>query len=100
MHTVYKTHPFSAVALFFLWNLTLAMLSSVTVVYLAPGATGSGIPEVKAYLNGVNIPQFMRLSTLAVMVQSTITGVASGLAIGPEGHSGLAESILCVESLI
>ena len=62
------------------------MLSSVTVVYLAPGATGSGIPEVKAYLNGVNIPQFMRLSTLAVMVQSTITGVASGLAIGPEGH--------------
>lgn len=97
---MYKTNPYAAIALFFLWNLTLAVLSSVTVVYLAPGAKGSGIPEVKAYLNGVNIPQFMRLSTFAVMVQSTITGVASGLAIGPEGHSGLAESILCVESLI
>jgi len=87
VHEVYQDNPAAALALFFFWNLALAVFSSVPVVYLAPGAKGSGIPEVKAYLNGVNIPQFMRLSTFVVMIQSTITGVASGLAIGPEGHT-------------
>jgi len=33
---------------FVLWNLALAGVSSLAVVYYAPGAKGSGIPEVEA----------------------------------------------------
>ena len=28
---------------------------------VGPQAAGSGIPEVKAYLNGVDVPKFMQL---------------------------------------
>lgn len=75
----------AAVVSFVGWNLTLAIASSLMVVYYAPGAKGSGIPEIKAYLNGINVPHFLRLRTFFVTVASTIGAVSSGLAIGPEG---------------
>ena len=52
---VYNESPAAGVALFIVWNLSLALVASLLVVYVAPGARGSGIPEVKAYLNGVNV---------------------------------------------
>jgi len=42
----------------FLWtNLILALASSMLCVYWMPSAAGSGIPEVKVYLNGVRSMQ-------------------------------------------
>lgn len=38
-----------------------------------------------AYLNGNHIPNLLRLKTLAVKIIGATAGVASGLAIGPEG---------------
>lgn len=44
------------------------MFAAVLTVYVAPAAAGSGIPEVKAYLNGVDAPNIFSLKTLVVKV--------------------------------
>lgn len=44
------------------------MLAAVLTVFVAPAAAGSGIPEVKAYLNGVDAPNIFSLKTLMVKV--------------------------------
>jgi chloride channel 7 len=68
-----------------LFNMFLALIAGLAVTYVAPRAAGSGIPEVKAYLNGVHIPQHLSMRTLIVKIVGTILGVASGLAMGQEG---------------
>lgn len=49
-------------------NLVLAAFAATICAYIAPAAAGSGIPEVKAYLNGVDAPSILAPSTLFVKV--------------------------------
>ena len=49
-------------------NFALTMLAAVLTVFVAPAAAGSGIPEVKAYFNGVDAPNIFSLKTLIVKV--------------------------------
>lgn len=49
-------------------NLALLLFASSITAFIAPAAGGSGIPEVKAYLNGVDAPNIFSLRTLAVKV--------------------------------
>ena len=56
-----------------------------------PVARGSGIPEVKCYLNGVSVPRVVRFKTLACKAIGVLFSVAGGLPVGKEGpmiHSG------------
>lgn len=50
-------------------NVILVMLAALLCVYIGPSAAGSGIPEVKAYLNGVDTPNIFSLKTLIVKVR-------------------------------
>ena len=45
-------------------------------------AAGSGIPEIKCYLNGVKVPRVVRIKTLLCKVSSIIAAVSGGLACG------------------
>ncbi|THG04512.1 hypothetical protein TEA_010703 [Camellia sinensis var. sinensis] len=47
-------------------NLVLAIVAAALCAYIAPAAAGSGIPEVKAYLNGVDAHSILAPSTLFV----------------------------------
>ena len=47
-----------------------------------PAATGSGIPMVKCYLNGVKIPEVIRFKTLISKVLGVVFSVCGGLAVG------------------
>lgn len=67
------------------FNLLLALASSVMCLVWAPLAIGSGIPEVKAYLNGVCVPSFADLHVFAAKIVATVLAVSSGLIVGPEG---------------
>lgn len=49
-------------------NLSLTLFASLITASVAPEAAGSGIPEVKAYLNGVDAPAIFSLRTLIVKV--------------------------------
>ena len=50
-----------------------------------PGATGSGIPEVKSYLNGVNLNKIVRVRILPFKLIGMCFSCASGLPLGKEG---------------
>lgn len=47
----------------------LAIAAAALCAYIAPAAAGSGIPEVKAYLNGVDAHSILAPSTLFVKVR-------------------------------
>jgi chloride channel 7 len=72
-------------------NVILVSVASALVVWIEPLAGGSGIPEIKCYLNGIKIPHVIRFKTLACKVVGTLCSVSSGLTVGQEGpmiHTG------------
>lgn len=74
-----------------LTNIGPVALGAALVTYVEPIAAGSGIPQVKCYLNGVKVPRIVRIKTLFVKAIGVITSVLGGLAGGKEGpmiHSG------------
>uniref|UniRef100_A0A4W5K6G6 Uncharacterized protein n=1 Tax=Hucho hucho TaxID=62062 RepID=A0A4W5K6G6_9TELE len=72
------------------------MVGAVIVAFFEPGAAGSGIPQIKCYLNGVKIPRVVRLKTLVVKVCGVICSVAGGLAVGKVNTGGCACTYECV----
>ncbi|CAD1478227.1 unnamed protein product, partial [Heterotrigona itama] len=79
---------------YLLWlalNFAPVLIGAILVTYVEPVAAGSGIPQVKCYLNGVKVPRVVRIKTLAVKTIGVICTVVGGLAGGKEGpmiHSG------------
>lgn len=74
-----------------LTNIVPVIIGATLVAYIEPVAAGSGIPQVKCYLNGVKIPRIVRIKTLTVKAVGVVTSVIGGLAGGKEGpmiHSG------------
>ena len=77
------------------WGLSIAFafLSATVVTYIEPLAGGSGLPELKSFLNGVNMPRLMRAKTLLAKLVALPLAIASGLPVGYEGpmvHIGAA----------
>ncbi|XP_012640786.1 H(+)/Cl(-) exchange transporter 6 isoform X2 [Microcebus murinus] len=72
------------------FNLTFVFLASLLVL-IEPVSAGSGIPEIKCYLNGVKVPGIVRFRTLVCKALGVLFSVAGGLFVGKEGpmiHSG------------
>ncbi|XP_036135165.1 H(+)/Cl(-) exchange transporter 7 isoform X3 [Molossus molossus] len=72
-------------------NSAFVLVGSMIVAFIEPVAAGSGIPQIKCFLNGVKIPHVVRLKTLVIKVSGVILSVVGGLAVGKEGpmiHSG------------
>ncbi|KAH0987840.1 hypothetical protein GBA52_015017 [Prunus armeniaca] len=72
-------------------NVGLAAVAAALCAFIAPAAAGSGIPEVKAYLNGVDAHSILAPSTLFVKIFGSILGVSAGFVVGKEGpmvHTG------------
>lgn len=60
---------YQAFATFAGCNMVLAAAAAALCAYIAPAAAGSGIPEVKAYLNGIDAHSILAPSTLFVKVR-------------------------------
>lgn len=67
------------------FNLVLVGVASFLIVFVEPAAGGSGIPEIKSYLNGIKVPHVIRFKTLLCKVLGTLLTVASGIPAGQEG---------------
>lgn len=81
------------------FNLLLAFSASLSLFMISPAASGSGIPDVKAYLNGVESPAFRSFFTVKTFVAKVIgsaLAVGSSLVMGKEGPMLHAGSILAV----
>ncbi|KAL1534940.1 chloride channel protein CLC-c-like [Salvia divinorum] len=79
-------------------NVVLAISAGALCAYVAPAAAGSGIPEVKAYLNGIDAHSILAPSTLFVKIFGSILAVSAGLVVGKEGpmvHTGA-----CIANLL
>ncbi|KAK0079461.1 hypothetical protein PV325_001249 [Microctonus aethiopoides] len=74
-----------------IFNIGPVLIGAILVAYIEPVAAGSGIPQVKCYLNGIKVPRVVRIKTLAVKTLGVISTVVGGLAGGKEGpmiHAG------------
>ncbi|XP_059656205.1 chloride channel protein CLC-c-like isoform X1 [Cornus florida] len=93
-----KQKYFKAFATFAGCNIGLAAAAAALCAFIAPAAAGSGIPEVKAYLNGIDAYSILAPSTLLVKIFGSILGVSAGFVVGKEGpmvHTGA-----CIASLL
>ncbi|GJV30661.1 chloride channel protein CLC-b-like protein [Tanacetum coccineum] len=79
-------------------NFVLTLVATLLVVFLAPTAAGPGIPEIKAYLNGVDTPNMYGAMTMFVKIIGSIGAVAAGLDLGKEGP--LVHIGACIASLL
>lgn len=70
---------------YFIWvvlNSVPILIGAILVSYVEPVAAGSGIPQVKCYLNGIKVPRVVRIKTLVVKTIGVICTVVGGLAGG------------------
>lgn len=68
----------------FLCNLFFGFIAWY-MVYLEPMAAGSGIPEVKCYLNGLHVPRLLEMRTLLCKAAGIVFACSAGLPLGKEG---------------
>lgn len=64
---------------------TTACFLSSLCCYFMPTASGSGVPDVMAYLNGVMLPKVFNVKNLLFKTVSCILAVSGGLFGGVEG---------------
>ncbi|CAJ1925424.1 unnamed protein product [Sphenostylis stenocarpa] len=91
----------SYIAGFFVYvliNLALVYSSVYIITQFAPAAAGSGIPEIKGYLNGVDTHGILLFRTLIGKIFGSIGSVGGGLALGKEGP--LVHTGACIASLL
>ncbi|KAL1212721.1 Chloride channel protein CLC-d [Cardamine amara subsp. amara] len=89
---------FAGFIVYLLINLVLVFSSAYIITHFAPAAAGSGIPEIKGYLNGVDIPGTLLFRTLIGKIFGSIGSVGGGLALGKEGP--LVHTGACIASLL
>lgn len=87
LHTFYHLLEHSAVGGYgMLLGTNFALILFATALAaIEPRVQGSGIPEVKTLLNGLNLKGVTRLKTLFFKVLALICTVSSGLPLGKEG---------------
>ena len=84
---------------YLLWvtlNVVPTVIGSFLIAYIEPVAGGSGIPQIKCYLNGVKVPNVVRIKTLLCKAVGVVCSVLGGLAVGKEGpmiHSGAVVAV-------
>ena len=73
--------------------LMFSFVSGILIVFIAPSARGSGIPEVKTYLNGTHINHLFSFMTLICKLVGVSFAVGGNFVVGKEGpmvHAGSA----------
>ncbi|XP_049374333.1 LOW QUALITY PROTEIN: chloride channel protein CLC-d [Solanum verrucosum] len=89
---------FAGFLVYILINLVLVLSSVYIITCFAPAASGSGIPEIKGYLNGIDTHGILLFRTLIGKIFGSIGSVGGGLALGKEGP--LVHIGACIASLL
>jgi H+/Cl- antiporter ClcA len=81
------------------WCIVIAGTAAFITINIGPGAMGSGVPELMAYLNGVNYPKLISFQTFIVKTICVILAITTNLFIGKEGplaHIGANIGVLVI----
>ncbi|KAH6768544.1 chloride channel D [Perilla frutescens var. frutescens] len=89
---------FAGFVVYTLINLALVLSSVYIITQFSPAAAGSGIPEIKGYLNGIDTHGILLFRTLVGKIFGSIGSVGGGLALGKEGP--LVHIGACIASLL
>ena len=84
LNYVENGHVFMSVVTWVGVSAACSLGASLLCMY-KPSAAGSGIPEVKAYLNGVKMENLLRYAVLMPKVLGMCLACSSGLPLGKEG---------------
>jgi len=82
---------FSCLCAYTAVSMLFVAIAAALVALIEPVAGGSGIPEVKTYLQGVKVPRLLRTATLLCKTIGVLFSVSGGLVVGKEGpmiHAG------------
>jgi len=92
---------YTAFGFYILFSIIISSIAAALTVYVAPGASGSGIPEIMGVLNGVKYPNIFTKRVLIVKIFGVMLAVSGTLCIGKEGplaHIGAIVAVLCLEA--
>lgn len=81
------------------WGFIIASSATFLTIKFGPGANGSGIAELIAYLNGVNVPMLIGWGTFIIKCVCVTMGIIASLCIGKEGplaHIGACVAVLLI----
>ncbi|ORC90562.1 chloride channel protein [Trypanosoma theileri] len=98
---LYGIEPRSFSKGYLMWisfSVVMSLLSSI-ICALVPESAGSGLPEVMAYLNGVDYPMLGSIRVLLAKVGSIVFSVASGVCTGHFGTLFLTGAMLGAQAL-
>ncbi|ETW09376.1 hypothetical protein, variant 1 [Aphanomyces invadans] len=70
---------------FLLFSLVVGGMGTVLVHFVCPQAAGSGLPQMKVALSGVDMREFLSPTCLLVKMAGLVSAYAAGLSIGKEG---------------
>lgn len=78
---------FKVASAFFSYQFMSLFFASISYLacYWEPSAIGSGVPEIKAFLNGVDLKHFVKPSLVLAKLVGMCFSVASGLPTGKKG---------------
>ncbi|KAG2500647.1 hypothetical protein HYH03_001414 [Edaphochlamys debaryana] len=62
-----------------------ALAAGVLGSYVSPQAAGSGIPEIRCYLNGIHVKGLLTVRTFFAKAFGVLFSIAAGLVVGKEG---------------
>lgn len=78
------------------WCFSFAAVGSAMTIYIGPGANGSGIADLMAYINGINYSGMIGWHTLWIKIVCVIMGISGALCIGKEGPLAHIGAIVAV----
>eukprot|EP01025_Chloroclados_australasicus_P012437 TRINITY_DN1572_c0_g1_i2.p1 TRINITY_DN1572_c0_g1~~TRINITY_DN1572_c0_g1_i2.p1 ORF type:complete len:958 (-),score=133.08 TRINITY_DN1572_c0_g1_i2:534-3407(-) len=76
---------------YILFTIIYSVMAGSLVSFVEPLAAGSGIPELKTYLNGIHIKGLLAMKTIAAKLVGILFSISAGLIAGKEGpfvHGG------------
>ena len=81
-------------------GILFVLIAGVFVAFLDVSAKGSGVPEIKSFLNGRKLVQGYLTPTAASKVIGVVFAVAGSLVIGKEGpliHTGAVIGAIVIQ---
>lgn len=85
---------FINVILYISYSVFLGFIAAACVSFISPYAVGSGIPEIKSILSGIDLSRVLGMRTLLAKIVGILCATGAGLVVGRTGPFMHASTII------